>query len=93
MIFIFCVVFFIICDEKWYKIKWDENHIFFNKPENQSELVIEDNPEKIIYKSWDLINLNYEFKNPNWLKKSNGMDPEYLAKIETEKKELEELQF
>ena len=90
MIFIFCVVFFIICDEKWYKIQLNENRIFFSKIEDQTEPVNEETLVKVVYKSWDLINLNYEFKNPKTLKNSSGMDPEYLAKLEQERKELEE---
>ena len=88
MIFIFWMVFFIICDEKWYKFQLnDNNHIVINKLEKKSEPV---NEENLVYKNSDLIHLNYEFKNPKKLHKSNGMDPKYLAKLEQEKKELDE---
>ena len=89
MIFIFCVVFFIICDEKWYKIWYENNRIIFDKTEKKSGLIIE-NTENLVYKNSDLIHLNYEFKNPKTMYKSNWMDPKYLAKLEQEKKELEE---
>jgi hypothetical protein len=36
------------------------------------------------------VHINYEFKNPRNPRKSNGMDPEYLAKIEEEKRLEEE---
>ncbi len=87
MIFIFCTVFFIICDEKWYKIQWDENRIVFNKTEKKSEPV---NEENLVYKNSDLIHLNYEFKDPKTLRQWDGLTPEYLAKLEQEKKKLEE---
>lgn len=87
MIFIFCVVFFIICDEKWYKIQWNENRIVFNKTEKKSEPV---NEENLVYKNSDLIHLNYEFKDPKTLRQGDGLTPEYLAKLEQEKKKLEE---
>ena len=87
MIFIFCVVFFIICDEKWYKIQWNENRIVFDKTEKKSEPV---NEENLVYKNSDLIHLNYEFKDPQTLRQWDGLTPEYLAKLEQEKKKLEE---
>ena len=88
MIFIFWIVFFIICDEKWYKFQLnDNNHIVINKLEKKSDQVDEEN---LIYKNSDLVHLNYEFKNPRSLSKSDWMTPEYLAKIEQEKRELEE---
>ena len=91
MIFIFCVVFFIICDEKWYKVEWDENHMVFNKTEKDSELLVnEESQKELVYKNSDLVHLNYEFKNPKSLSESNGMDPAYLAKLEQERQELEE---
>jgi len=34
--------------------------------------------------------LNYEFKNPKTLRQGDGMTPEYLAKLEQEKKKIEE---
>lgn len=90
MIFIFCVVFFIICDEKWYKIEWNDNHIVFSKTEKESDLVDETPLENAVYKNSDLVHLNYSFKEPKILCKSAGMDPEYLAKLEQERKKLEE---
>lgn len=90
MIFIFCVVFFIICDEKWYKIEWNDNHIVFNKIEKESDLVDETPLENVVYKNSDLVHLNFAFKEPKTLSKSDGMDPEYLAKLEQERKKLEE---
>ena len=91
MIFIFCVVFFIICDEKWYKIWYDNNRIIFEKTEKKSDSVIdEESLKNVVYKNSDLVHLNYEFKNPRVLHKSDWMDPKYLAKLEQEKKQLEE---
>ncbi len=87
MIFIFWVVFFIICDEKWYKIQWNENRIVVDKTEKKSEPV---NEENLVYKNSDLIHLNYEFKDPKTLRQWDGLTPEYLAKLEQEKKKLEE---
>ena len=92
IIFILCVVFFIISDEKWYEIWYENNHIVFNKIEKETNLVLNEEPlkEEIVYKNSDLINLNYEFKEPKNLRKGDWMTPEYLAKLEQEKKELEE---
>ena len=91
MIFIFCVVFFIICDEKWYKIEWNDNHISFYKTEKKSDWEIDEESLKdVVYKNSDLVHLNYEFKDPKTLRQSDGMTPEYLAKLEQEKKKLEE---
>ena len=62
MIFIFGIVFFIICDEKWYKIQWDRNRIVFNEIEKKSDLIIDNkvaeqvqfNPNAV-YKNSDII--------------------------------------
>ena len=86
MIFIFWVVFFIICDEKWYKIWLENNQIFFSKTEKKSDLFKDEALTKnTVYKNSDLVHLNYEFENPKTLRKSDGMDPKYLAKLEQEK--------
>ncbi len=88
MILIFGIVFFIICDEKWYNIEFKDNQIIFDKTEKKSDSVIDEELLKnAVYKNSDLIHLNYEFENPKALRKSNGMDPEYLAKLEQEKRE------
>jgi len=93
MVFIFWVVFFIICDEKWYKIWFKNNQIVFNKTEKKSDLELkEDSFKEIVYKNSDWIHINYEFENPRNLRKSDWMNSEYLAKIKQEKK-LEEENF
>lgn len=91
MIFIFWMVFFIICDEKWYKINWQDNHIVFNKIEKKSDFTESDKIEQqfnsnIVYKNSDLIQINYEFQNPRTLRYSAGIDKNRLAQIKEEKK-------
>ncbi len=91
MIFIFWMVFFIICDEKWYKIQWENNQIVFNKIEKKSNIIEEDKVEpqfnpNAIYKNSDLIQINYEFQDPKTLRYGAGIDKERLAKIKEEKK-------
>ena len=90
MIFIFCVVFFIICDEKWYKIWFKNKQIIFEKVEGKSDLLTEAEIKNVVYKNSDIIHLNYDFKEPKNLRSSNWMDPQYLAKLEQERKEIEE---
>ena len=91
MIFIFWVVFFIICDEKWYKIWFEDNQIIFEKTEKKSDLSETQFNPNAVYKNSDLIHINYEFENPKTLRKSDGMDPKYLAKLEkVKKKKLEQ---
>ena len=85
MIFIFWVVFFIICDEKWYKIWFEDNQIIFEKIEKKSDFVELKNKENIVYKDSNIIQINPEFKNPKSLRKSDGINPEYLAKLKQEK--------
>ena len=85
MIFIFWVVFFIICDEKWYKVWFEDNQIIFEKIEEKSDLSETQFNPNAVYKNSDLIYINYEFENPKTLRKSDGMDPKYLAKLEQEK--------
>ena len=81
------IVFFIICDEKWYKLWFENNHIVLNEPEKKSELVVEEDPFKeVVYKNSDWIHINYEFENPKTLRKADWIDTEYLAKIEEEKR-------
>ena len=93
MILIFWIVFFIICDEKWYKVELKDNQIIFDKPEKKSELV-EKNKSRpqvdpnAVYKNSDWIHLNYEFENPKELRKSDWIDSRYVAKLKKEK-ELE----
>ena len=90
MIFIFWFVFFIICDEKWIKIKWEENHIVFHETRDISESIATWNTtkdgswtmKKIVYKNSDIIRIYPGFENPRKLRESNGLDLEYLAKIE-----------
>ena len=84
LIWILCIlwiVFFIICDEKWIKIEWDKDHIVLHEtvtPESSA-------PKKIAYKTSDIIHIYPGFANPKNLRKSNGLDLEYLAKLEEEK--------
>ena len=92
MIAIIWIVFFIICDEKGYKIQRKDNQIFFDKTEEKSDLIVKNKniiDPNAVYKNSDLIHINYEFASPKNLRKSNGMDPEYLAKLNQEKKERE----
>jgi len=91
------IVFFIICDEKWIKIEWDKDHIVLHKTEKKPDLPIENikpsteiQPKKnVVYKNSDLVHLSILFKE-EFLRKSDGLDPKYLAKIEQEKTEVVE---
>ena len=97
MILILWIVFFIICDERWIKIEWDKDHIVLHKIEKKSDLPIENiqpsteiQPKKnVVYKNSDLVHLSILFKE-EFLRKSDGLDPKYLAKIEQEKTEVAE---
>ena len=97
MILILWIVFFIICDEKWIKIEWDKDHIVLHKIEKKSDLPIENiqpsteiQPKKnVVYKNSDLVHLSILFKE-EFLRKSDGLDSKYLAKIEQEKTEVAE---
>ena len=89
ILFVCGIVFFVICDEKWYKIWFENNHMVFEKIEKESDLLVDDlqvSETKIVYKNSDLIHINYEFKNPKTLRKSVGIDYKYLAQLENEKK-------
>jgi len=94
MIFIFWVVFFIICDEKWYKIQWQNNHVVLEKIENKPDFLIAEDNTKIwddikkdmIRKNSDLIQINYEFQNPKTLRYAEGIDKKRLAQIKEEKR-------
>ena len=89
ILFVCGIVFFVICDEKWYKIWFENNHMVFEKIEKESDLLVDDlqvSETKIVYKNSDLIRINYEFNNPKSLRKSVGIDYEYLAQLENEKK-------
>jgi len=91
MIFIFWMVFFIIRDEKWYKIWFENGHIVFDEVEKKSKFTENDklrtqlNPN-VIYKNSDLIQINYEFENPKELRYAKWVDKERLAQIREEKK-------
>ena len=98
LLWIICIlgiVSFIICDEKWIKIELENNHIVFNKIEktesNINEIISDeaDKQTEVLYKNSDIIRIFPWFNNPENLHKSDWMDPEYLAKIEREKAELE----
>ena len=39
----------------------------------------------VIYKDSNIIRINPEFKNPKNLRKSEGINPEYLAKLKQKK--------
>jgi hypothetical protein len=61
----------------------------FEKIEKESDLLVDDlqvSETKIVYKNSDLIRINYEFNNPKSLRKSVGINYEYLAQLENEKK-------
>ena len=79
MIFIFCVVFFIICDEKWIKIELQDWKLVFNEIEKPKEVIIDPNA---VYKNSNLVHINYEFENPKTLRKSDWVDRKYIAKLE-----------
>ncbi len=88
------IVFFIICDEKWYKIWFNDNQIVFNKIEKKINFVESEKIEQqfdlnVIYKNSDLIQINYEFQNPKTLRYGIWIDKKRLAQIKEEKK-LEE---
>jgi hypothetical protein len=51
--------------------------------EKPKEVIIDPNA---VYKNSDLVHINYEFENPRTLRESDGMDPEYLARLKQEKK-------
>ena len=72
------IVFFIICDEKWYKIKLENNRIAFEKIEEKPELVSEESLENVVYKNSDLVHLSILFKEKNFLRKSDWIDPEFF---------------
>ena len=93
MIFIFWIVFFIICDEKWYKIWFENNQIIFNKTEEKEPSQIDKSTNNQVklstvskYKNSDIISINPEFQNPKSLYKSDGIDTEYLAMREQQEK-------
>ena len=96
MIFIFWMVFFIIRDEKWYKIWFENGHIVFDEVEKKSKFTENDklrtqlNPN-VIYKNSDLIQINYEFENPKELRYAKWVDKERIAQIKEEKKIEERL--
>lgn len=88
MIFILWFVFFIICDENWIKIKREKNHIVLHKTENISD---NKKPTKKILKNSDIVRIYPGFENPKNLRASNGVDLEYLAKLEEERKAQEKV--
>lgn len=96
IIFILWIVSFIICDENWIKVELDGNHLVFNK-EEKTTAIIDNNIEEtqsqpvVLNKNSDLIHMYLWFKNPESLHESDGMDPEYLAKLEQERLEQEAL--
>ena len=96
IIFILWVVSFIICDENGIKIELDGNHLVFNKIE-KTVPVVDDNLEGVkpdhvaLNKNSDLIHMYLWFKNPKSLHESDGIDSEYLAKLEQERLEQETL--
>ena len=66
IILIFWIVFFIISDEKWYKINWGDNQIVFDETGKKSDL--KENKKtnsqlntNVVYKNSELIQINYEF--------------------------------
>ena len=96
IIFILWIVSFIICDENWIKVELDGNHLVLNK-EEKTTAIIDNNIEEtqsqpvVLNKNSDLIHMYLWFKNPESLHESDGMDPEYLAKLEQERLEQEAL--
>ena len=90
MIFIFWIVFFIICDEKWYKIWFENNQIVFDKAEKNTNPMKSETSRPMVnlnavYKNSDLIHLNYEFEAPKEMRKSDWIDSTYLARLKKEK--------
>jgi hypothetical protein len=75
----------------------NENHIVLVETEKQSELI---NVEKtddvaklqptVVYKNSDFIRIYPGFKRPKNLRNSDGIDPEYLARLEEERIQQEE---
>jgi len=97
IMFILWFVFFIICDEKWYKIELNENHIVLVETEKKSEAITENHVDNItkleptlVYKNSDFIRIYPGFKDSNILRSSDWMDPGYLAKLEEERIQQEE---
>ena len=88
IIFILCVVVFIICDEKWYKIWYENGHIFFSKTVKESDLnstintVIQDN---ILYKDSNIIRIYPGFENPILMYKSAGLETWFIALLNQSK--------
>ena len=91
IIFVLCVVFFIICDEKWYNFEKKGNDVDFQNGEN-SDLIdeeelnnseeIESEPEPIIlYKNSNIIRIYRGFENPRSMYKSAGIDAWFVAKV------------
>ena len=80
MIFIIWFIFFIICDEKWYKIEWKSNHLVFDKTEKKSDYIGIENETKgaVIYKNSDMVHMFVWLINPDILRKSDGIDPEFF---------------
>lgn len=84
MIFILWIVFFIICDEKWIKIEFQDWKIIFTEIQ-KSELNNQENlnnegviQKKIVYKNSDIIHLYAWFKKPNILRNSAWLDPDFF---------------
>ena len=97
IILILWFVFFIICDEKWYKIEWNQDHLVLVEMGERAKSATESRIDNIVnlqpiavYKDSDLIRIYPGFKDSNILRNSDWMDPEYLAKVEEEKRLEEE---
>ena len=57
----------------------------FKMSEFEKDYYFTMNKENIVYKDSNIIQINPEFKNPKSLRKSDGINPEYLAKLKQEK--------
>ena len=97
MMFILGIVFFIIHDEKWIEISRKDNRIVFNKKEKSDHISDENlsNVEFIdsivLHKNSDLIRIHPLFSNSLSLRESAGLNQEYLARLDSEKKNQSKL--
>ena len=93
MIFIFCAVFFIICDEKWYQIKFENNHIIFvDTWKKIASLDGEDNIDNainqesvIVYKNSNIIRIYRGFEKPISMHKGAWIDTWFIALLNQSK--------
>jgi len=90
IIFIFCVVFFIVCDEKWYQIELKNNHIIFVDTGKKSAPVVEEQntdeeiaqASDVLYKNSNIIRIYRGFKNPKSMRKGAWIDTWFIASLD-----------